>query len=115
MDTGRLLTLAGAAVAIVQVVLGTRLSSLPTMAIVETHAALAIVLLALAIACTRYSREPAVKRIMVSNVALILTNGALGIAFVLGLIGGEALSLLHLLIGLGILSNFSAAYGLLSK
>jgi len=105
-------SLVGAGLSILQILLGSYMSLTGILhPMLEVHAAIAVIIIIVAILGFRASRSAVIRRMNLGNIGLVLLNTAVALV-ILFIQFNYILVLIHLLIGLGVLSNFSVAYGM---
>ncbi|AAK42973.1 conserved hypothetical protein [Sulfolobus islandicus Y.G.57.14] len=101
--------LVSAGIAILQTLLGNIIVFYNSPYLLLLHVFVAIILLALAIYGYFRVKLQMEKRILAGNIGLIVITGALGYLYTIN--ASPIISIIHLLLAIGIVSNFSVLYG----
>ncbi|QGR20537.1 hypothetical protein D1868_07460 [Stygiolobus azoricus] len=100
-----------AGVAIVQLILGNAIVIYGELSyLIGTHAVLAVILLILSVYGYTRVNANVQKRILIGNIALVITTSVLG--YLWTIFYSPLITLIHFFLALGVLSNFSVLYGL---
>ncbi|MBW9141614.1 MAG: hypothetical protein K1T65_08045 [Candidatus Aramenus sp.] len=103
--------LAAAGVTVLQMLIGNVMTYYaPYPPLLGAHAFLAGILLLLALFGLRFAEKGREKRIVMGNILLVVLISALGLAFLQ--LQSNVVILLHFLLSIGLVSNFSVLYGI---
>ncbi|AOL16658.1 hypothetical protein BFU36_08055 [Sulfolobus sp. A20] len=105
-----LLWLLGAGITVIQLVIGNVIVFYGVLpALIGAHALLAAILLVIAILGYARVKLPIEKRILIGNIVLVVIVGILGYLYFS--LASPILVIIHFLLALGVLANFSVLYG----
>ncbi len=101
----------GAGLTVLQMMIGNAMTYYaPYPPLLYSHAVLALLLLLVSALGLRFVRRGRERRIVLGNVFLVVVDSALGVAFLDT--QSSAVILVHFLLAIGLISNFSVLYGI---